>query len=63
MRALTVAPSVANSARGEDITEPTLSAGRTLALQVCATDREIGVHGGERPAESGGWSATNRSAA
>lgn len=51
MRALTVAPSVANLARVEHIPEPPLSAGmvpvRGLALRICATDREIlsGVHG------------------
>ena len=45
MRALTVAPSVANSARVDDVPEPPLSDGsvlvRTLALGVCGTDREI----------------------
>ncbi len=45
MRALTVAPGVANSASVEDIAEPPLSDGsvlvRTLALGVCGTDREI----------------------
>ncbi len=45
MRALTVAPHVANSASLEDIAEPPRSDGavlvRTLALGVCGTDREI----------------------
>jgi glucose 1-dehydrogenase len=45
MRALTVAPGVANSARIEEVAEPPLSDGsvlvRTLALGVCGTDREI----------------------
>jgi threonine dehydrogenase-like Zn-dependent dehydrogenase len=45
MRALTVAPNVANSARIEDVAEPPRSDGtvlvRTLALGVCGTDREI----------------------
>ena len=45
MRALTVAPHVANSARVEEISEPPRSDGsvlvRTLALGVCGTDREI----------------------
>jgi len=45
MRALTVAPGVANSARVEDIPDPPSSDGailvRTLALGVCGTDREI----------------------
>ena len=45
MRALTVAPGIANSARLEDVPEPPLSDGavlvRTLALGVCGTDREI----------------------
>ena len=45
MRALTVAPGVANSARLEDYPEPPHSDGavlvRTLALGVCGTDREI----------------------
>jgi len=45
MRALTVAPGTANSARVDDIPEPPLSDGavlvRTLALGVCGTDREI----------------------
>jgi glucose 1-dehydrogenase len=53
MRALTVAPGTANSARVEDVPEPPLSDGavlvRTLALGVCGTDREI-------VAGSYGWS-------
>ncbi len=45
MRALTVAPGTANSAKVEDIPEPPESDGavlvRALALGVCGTDREI----------------------
>ena len=45
MRALTVAPGVADSARVEDVPDPPASDGsvlvRTLALGVCGTDREI----------------------
>src|SRR5580658_6102282 len=45
MRALTVAPGIANSARLDDIPEPPASDGavlvRTLALGVCGTDRDI----------------------
>ncbi len=45
MRALTVAPGVADSARIEDVPDPPASDGavlvRTLALGVCGTDREI----------------------
>ena len=45
MRALTVTPGLANSARVEDVPEPPLSDGavkvRALALGVCGTDREI----------------------
>jgi threonine dehydrogenase-like Zn-dependent dehydrogenase len=45
MRALTVAPGIANSARLEDVPEPPTSDGsvlvRALALGVCGTDREI----------------------
>jgi threonine dehydrogenase-like Zn-dependent dehydrogenase len=45
MRALTVAPGTANSARLENVPEPPVSDGavlvRTLALGVCGTDREI----------------------
>jgi D-arabinose 1-dehydrogenase-like Zn-dependent alcohol dehydrogenase len=56
MRALTVAPSLANSALIEDIPEPPLCAGsvkvRSLVLGLCATDREMlsGVHGWVPPA-------------
>jgi hypothetical protein len=51
MRALTVAPSVANSARVEDIPDPLSACAVRLALGVCATDREIlfGVHGWAPP--------------
>jgi glucose 1-dehydrogenase len=55
MRALTVAPKSANSARVEEIPEPALSDGavrvRTLALGVCGTDREIvsGAYGWAPP--------------
>jgi len=54
MRALTVAPGTANSARAEDIPDPPLSDGpvlvRTLALGVCGTDREIvSGHFGQAP--------------
>jgi threonine dehydrogenase-like Zn-dependent dehydrogenase len=55
MRALTVAPNVANSARVEDIPLPPQSDGavlvRTLALGVCGTDRDIvsGVYGWAPP--------------
>src|ERR1700677_873780 len=45
MRALTVAPGVADSARVEDVPDPPASDGavlvRTLALGVCGTDRDI----------------------
>ncbi|MGA2894481.1 MAG: glucose 1-dehydrogenase [Xanthobacteraceae bacterium] len=45
MRALTVAPGTANSARLEDVPQPPASDGavlvRSLALGVCGTDREI----------------------
>ena len=57
MRAITILPGVANSARLDDIAEPPLADGailvRTLALGVCATDREI-VAGeyGEAPPSS-----------
>ena len=57
MRALTVAPGIANSARVEDIPEPPRSDGavlvRTLALGVCGTDREIvsGPYGWAPPGE------------
>jgi threonine dehydrogenase-like Zn-dependent dehydrogenase len=51
MRAITVSPGVAESARLDDVPEPPPSDGavlaRTLALGVCGTDREIlsGVYG------------------
>jgi len=45
MRALTVMPKIPNSARVDEVPEPPLADGsvlvRTLALGVCATDREI----------------------
>src|SRR5215475_12678019 len=45
MRALTVAPGTANSARIEDVPEPPVADGpvlvRTIAIGVCGTDREI----------------------
>jgi glucose 1-dehydrogenase len=45
MRALTVAPGIANSARAEDVAEPPASDGailvRTVAIGVCGTDRDI----------------------
>src|SRR5437763_357962 len=45
MRAITVLPGIANSARLDEVPEPPLSDGailvRTRALGVCATDREI----------------------
>src|SRR5579884_1494951 len=57
MRALTVAPGIANSARLDDAPEPPLADGtvlvRTLALGVCGTDREIvaGVYGWAPPGQ------------
>jgi threonine dehydrogenase-like Zn-dependent dehydrogenase len=57
MRALTVAPGIANSARLDDMPEPPESDGavlvRTLALGVCGTDREIvsGEYGFAPPGE------------
>jgi glucose 1-dehydrogenase len=57
MRALTVAPGIANSARVEDVPDPPRSDGavlvRTLALGVCGTDREIvsGQYGWAPPGE------------
>jgi len=57
MRALTVAPGVADSTRVEDVPEPPASDGavlvRTLALGVCGTDREIvsGAYGWAPPGE------------
>jgi len=55
MRAITVLPGIANSARLDEVPEPPLSEGpvlvRTLALGVCATDREIlvGAYGSGSP--------------
>src|ERR1700741_5078335 len=57
MRAITVSPGIANSARLDEVPEPPLSDGsvlvRTRALGVCATDREIlsGVYGSAPPGE------------
>jgi glucose 1-dehydrogenase len=57
MRALTVAPGVANSARVEEVTDPPRFDGavlvRTLALGVCGTDREIvsGAYGWAPPGQ------------
>jgi glucose 1-dehydrogenase len=57
MRALTVAPNVANSAGIDDIPEPPQSDGsilvRSLALGVCGTDREIvsGAYGWAPPGQ------------
>jgi glucose 1-dehydrogenase len=57
MRAITVSPGVANSARLDDVPEPPLSDGavlvRTIALGVCGTDREIlsGAYGFAPPGE------------
>jgi threonine dehydrogenase-like Zn-dependent dehydrogenase len=57
MRALTVAPGIANSARVEDVPEPPASDGsvlvRALVLGVCGTDREIvsGDYGWAPPAQ------------
>jgi threonine dehydrogenase-like Zn-dependent dehydrogenase len=57
MRALTVAPGIANSARIDDVPEPPRADGavlvRTLALGVCGTDREIvsGAYGWAPPGE------------
>jgi threonine dehydrogenase-like Zn-dependent dehydrogenase len=57
MRALTVLPGVANSARLDEVPEPPLSDGtilaRTLALGVCGTDREIvsGEYGAAPPGQ------------
>ena len=55
MRAITVRPGIANSAKLEEVPEPALSEGailaRTVSLGVCGTDREIvaGLYG-ESPA-------------
>jgi len=57
MRAITVSPGIANSARLEEVPEPPLGDGavlvRTQALGVCGTDREIlsGVYGFAPPGE------------
>jgi threonine dehydrogenase-like Zn-dependent dehydrogenase len=57
MRAITVTPGVANSARLDDVPPPPASDGaillRTLALGVCGTDREIiaGEYGAAPPGE------------
>jgi glucose 1-dehydrogenase len=57
MRALTVAPGIANSARVDDIPEPPRADGavlvKSLALGVCGTDREIvsGAYGWAPPGE------------
>jgi threonine dehydrogenase-like Zn-dependent dehydrogenase len=57
MRALTLLPGVANSARVEDVPEPPPSDGavlvRSLALGVCGTDREIvaGEYGSAPPGQ------------
>jgi threonine dehydrogenase-like Zn-dependent dehydrogenase len=57
MRAITVLPGVANSARLDDVTEPSAAEGailvRTRALGVCGTDREIlaGFYGAAPPGE------------
>jgi len=58
MRALTVAPGTANSARVEDVADPPASDGavlvRTLAIGVCGTDRDIvcGHYGWAPPGET-----------
>ena len=58
MRALTVAPGIADSARVEDVADPSVSDGavlvRALALGVCGTDREIvcGHFGSAPPGET-----------
>jgi threonine dehydrogenase-like Zn-dependent dehydrogenase len=57
MRALTVEPGIANSARLDDVPQPPLSDGavlvRTLTLGVCGTDREIvaGDYGAAPPGQ------------
>jgi threonine dehydrogenase-like Zn-dependent dehydrogenase len=57
MRALTVSPGIADSARIDDVPEPPLTDGsilaRTMALGVCGTDREIlsGAYGLAPPGE------------
>jgi threonine dehydrogenase-like Zn-dependent dehydrogenase len=58
MRAITVLPGVANSARLEDVADPPLADGsilvRTLALGVCGTDRDIiaGEYGASPPGQA-----------
>jgi glucose 1-dehydrogenase len=58
MRAITVSPGLADSARLEDVPDPPTSDGailvRTLALGVCGTDREIvaGEYGWAPPGQS-----------
>ena len=58
MRALTVAPGIANSARVEDVPEPLAEDGsvlvRTTAIGVCGTDRDIvcGQYGWAPPGQS-----------
>jgi glucose 1-dehydrogenase len=57
LRALTVAPGIAASARLEDVPEPAISDGtvlvRTVALGVCGTDRDIiaGEYGSAPPGQ------------
>jgi threonine dehydrogenase-like Zn-dependent dehydrogenase len=57
MRAITVSPGIAHSARLDDVPDPPLSDGavlvRTVALGVCGTDREIlsGAYGTAPPGE------------
>jgi threonine dehydrogenase-like Zn-dependent dehydrogenase len=57
MRAITVSPGIANSARLDEVPEPSLADGtvlvRTSALGVCGTDREIlsGAYGEAPPGE------------
>src|SRR5882757_3248051 len=57
MRAITLTPGVANSARLDEVPDPPLSDGavlvHTVALGVCGTDREIlsGVYGFAPPGE------------
>jgi glucose 1-dehydrogenase len=57
MRAITVLPGVANSARLEEVPEPAVSEGavlvRSLSLGVCGTDREIisGAYGAAPPGQ------------
>ena len=56
MRAITVLPGVANSARLDEVSDPPASDGailaRSWALGVCGTDREI-VSGAKLESESG----------